>query len=73
MTKKNLVCPLCLGDTVLDSDGYHCLSFLCDGFIEKRGPGQPKRPYKTKTVRIPVDLEGRVKKMVDDYKRNQGA
>lgn len=36
-------------------------------------PGQPRLPYKTKTVRIPVDLEEQVKRLVNDYKQKQGA
>jgi hypothetical protein len=34
-----------------------------------KGPGQPPLPYKTKTVRIPVDLEENVKRMVEKYKK----
>ncbi|GAA3858941.1 hypothetical protein GCM10022380_89410 [Amycolatopsis tucumanensis] len=37
----------------------------CD---QKRGPGQPRLPYQTKTVRIPVALEEKVRRMVEQYK-----
>lgn len=35
---------------------------------QQKGPGQPPLPYKTKTVRIPVALEEKIRRMVEQYK-----